>query len=114
LKKKRESAVKMKDAAIEQINQGDFEKTGKRNSFFSEAEKSLMLFRSIFSLSLKKLRTSKLRTFLTLLGTIVGVAAVIEELDANPAKTRMRATNYPTKENQYEAYCDYVRRSFLC
>lgn len=40
-------------------------------------EKSLILFRSIFRLSLQNLRANKLRTFLTLLGIIVGVAAII-------------------------------------
>lgn len=39
--------------------------------------KSLILFRSIFYLSLHNLRANKLRTFLTLLGIIVGVAAII-------------------------------------
>ncbi len=40
-------------------------------------EKSLILFRSIFQLALQTLRANKLRTFLTLLGIIVGVAAII-------------------------------------
>lgn len=39
--------------------------------------KSLTLFGSIFRLSLRNLRSNKLRTFLTLLGIIVGVAAII-------------------------------------
>ncbi len=39
--------------------------------------KSLTLFASIFRLSLENLRANKLRTFLTLLGIIVGVAAII-------------------------------------
>ncbi|NNE99510.1 MAG: FtsX-like permease family protein [Pyrinomonadaceae bacterium] len=40
-------------------------------------DKSLILFQSIFLLSLQNLRANKLRTFLTLLGIIVGVAAII-------------------------------------
>ncbi len=67
----------MKDVAIEQKRGRDFEATGKRNSFFSNAQRALTLFRSIFFLSLENLRANKLRTFLTLLGIIVGVAAVI-------------------------------------
>jgi putative ABC transport system permease protein len=66
----------MKDAKIEQKN-GRRLGDGKRNSVFSAAEKSLTLFRSIFVLALQNLRANKLRTFLTLLGIIVGVAAVI-------------------------------------
>ncbi|HVE59503.1 MAG TPA: ABC transporter permease [Pyrinomonadaceae bacterium] len=65
----------MKDAKSEQ--RGDFEEKVRRNSFFTETKKSLTLFRSIFALSLQNLRANKLRTFLTLLGIIVGVAAVI-------------------------------------
>jgi putative ABC transport system permease protein len=55
----------------------DFEESGQRESFLSAARKSLLLFRSIFLLALQNLRANKLRTFLTLLGIIVGVAAVI-------------------------------------
>jgi putative ABC transport system permease protein len=65
----------MKNAKSEQ--RSDFKENGKRNSFFTETQKSLTLFRSIFVLSLQNLRANKLRTFLTLLGIIVGVAAVI-------------------------------------
>jgi putative ABC transport system permease protein len=65
----------MKDAKFEQ--RSDFEEKVRRNSFFTGTQKSLTLFRSIFVLSLQNLRANKLRTFLTLLGIIVGVAAVI-------------------------------------
>jgi putative ABC transport system permease protein len=67
----------MKDAKIEQAARHDLAETGQRNSFFTGIQKSLTLFRSIFLLSLQNLRANKLRTFLTLLGIIVGVAAVI-------------------------------------
>lgn len=67
----------MRDAKIEQKTQSDSANGGKRVSFLAEAGKSLTLFRSIFALSLANLRANKLRTFLTLLGIIVGVAAVI-------------------------------------
>jgi len=39
--------------------------------------KTLTLFQSTFYLSIQNLRSNKLRTFLTLLGIIVGVAAII-------------------------------------
>ena len=65
----------MNDAKTEPSS--DFETGEKRASFFFDAQKSLTLFRSIFVLSLENLRANKLRTFLTLLGIIVGVAAVI-------------------------------------
>lgn len=61
----------VKNSVIEQKNRNDSEKIG------IKARKSLTLFRSIFLLSLQNLRANKLRTFLTLLGIIVGVAAVI-------------------------------------
>ena len=67
----------MKDAKIEQRQAADFAESAKRNSLYSQTRKSLTLFRSIFALSLQNLRANKLRTFLTLLGIIVGVAAVI-------------------------------------
>ena len=67
----------MKNRAIEQKTQGDSGKNGEQISYFSQARKSFTLLRSIFLLSLQNLRANKLRTFLTLLGIIVGVAAVI-------------------------------------
>ena len=67
----------MKNRAIEQKTQGDSGKSGEQISHFSQARKSFTLLRSIFLLSLQNLRANKLRTFLTLLGIIVGVAAVI-------------------------------------
>jgi putative ABC transport system permease protein len=67
----------MKDAKTEREARNDFSENGKRDSVLSAAGKSLTLYRSIFVLSLQNLRTNKLRSFLTLLGIIVGVAAVI-------------------------------------
>jgi len=65
----------MKNARVEQS--GGFGKDDARASFVSRTGKSLTLYRSIFVLALQNLRANKLRTFLTLLGIIVGVAAVI-------------------------------------
>ena len=56
-------------------------------------DKSMILFWSVFSIALKNLRVNKLRTFLTLLGIIVGVASIIavvtiiEGLNQTVAKT---------------------------
>jgi putative ABC transport system permease protein len=56
-------------------------KSGQRRqeemSAASSFRKSITLLNSTFALSLENLRTNKLRTFLTLLGIIVGVAAII-------------------------------------
>jgi putative ABC transport system permease protein len=67
----------MKNAADEQKGPSASIDNKGRSSFFSAAGKSLTIFRSIFFLALQNLRANKLRTFLTLLGIIVGVAAVI-------------------------------------
>lgn len=67
----------MKNARAEQRAKSVSSEKERRESFFSAAGKSFTLFRSIFALSLQNLRANKLRTFLTLLGIIVGVAAVI-------------------------------------
>ena len=67
----------MKNEKGEQKAFSDHEPREKRDSFFLTAERSFTLFRSIFALSIENLRANKLRTFLTLLGIIVGVAAVI-------------------------------------
>jgi len=67
----------MKDARIEQKAASDLANGKDNGSYLSQTGKSLTLFRSIFSLSIENLRANKLRTFLTLLGIIVGVAAVI-------------------------------------
>ncbi|MBS1792292.1 MAG: ABC transporter permease [Acidobacteria bacterium] len=67
----------MKNAAIGRDNGDEQRAGGRERRFFSETRKSLTLFHSIFFLSLRNLRANKLRTFLTLLGIIVGVAAVI-------------------------------------
>lgn len=65
----------MKQAVAQQQN--NVKTAQNRVSFRSRAETSLTLFRSILVLSLQNLHANKLRTFLTLLGIIVGVAAVI-------------------------------------
>jgi len=67
----------VKNKAIAQKVWDDSKKGGERIPFFSQTRKSLTLLRSIVLLSLQNLRANKLRTFLTLLGIIVGVAAVI-------------------------------------
>ncbi len=36
-----------------------------------------------------------------------------EELDANRMESRMQTTNYPTKENRYEVYCDMCGEVFF-